>query len=373
MRIILLTPTLDRSGAEKQLTLLACGLKRTTNWDIEVVALTRGGPYQQNLEEAQIPVTVIGKRFRCDPFALLRLKKLLQNRRPDVLHTWMFSANAYGRLAAGSKPNYRVIVSERCVDSWKSGWQLNLDRYLRQRTDRLLANSEAVSEFYRDVGYQNSVIEVIPNGVKIPPPRQSEIRTELRSAWQIPEDATVVAHIGRLAPQKRIGDLLWAFQLFHQLVDSSYFILAGDGPEREKLEELSISYTCDHKIRFLGHQPNGESLMDGIDLLWSGSDFEGQSNSIMEAMAAGVPVIASDIPPNRELVLPGQTGELFPLGNRTAVAQLSDRVVSDPEKYRRMSRASVERMRTKFSVERMVERHRIMYEQLLSEKCSLES
>ena len=147
MRLTLLTPTLDQSGAEKQLTLLACGLKDTTSWDIDVVALTRGGPYQDVLEDHGIRVTVIGKRFRCDPSAWWKLKRYLRQTSPDILHTWMFTANAYGRLAAGSNPRFKVVTSERCVDSWKAGWQLRLDRMLIKRTDRLLANSTPVADF----------------------------------------------------------------------------------------------------------------------------------------------------------------------------------------------------------------------------------
>jgi len=119
-------------------------------------------------------------------------------------------------------------------------------------------------------------------------------------------------------------------------------------------------------VRFIGHQPNGAAIMDGIDLFWLGSDFEGMSNSLMEAMAAGVPAVASDIPPNRELVIPEVTGELFPLGNRTAVAQFSDRILNNTEKYQSMSAASVERMQSQFGIEQMVTRHRELYEKLMS-------
>ncbi|MBD3672461.1 MAG: glycosyltransferase [Planctomycetaceae bacterium] len=367
MQLILLTPTLDQSGAEKQLTLLACGLRETTDWDIEVVALTRGGPYQQTLEQHQIPVTVLGKRFKFDSGAALRLRRLLRDRKPDVLHTWMFTANAYGRLIAGKNPACKLIASERCVDSWKSNWQRRVDRHLIERTDRLLANSQPVADFYHQLGYPTSKIVTISNGVEIPPPGNSERREQLHREWKLPAGARVVAHVGRLAKQKRLDDLMWAFQEFQQLSDNTYFVIAGDGPERSHLEDLAIRYTCDHLVRFIGHQPDGVSLMEGIDLFWLGSDFEGMSNSLMEAMAAGVPAVVSDIPANRELVVPGVTGELFPLGNKTAIAQLSDRLLNQPDVYDRMSKASVERMRDEFSVERMVTRHRELYLELLNE------
>jgi len=367
MRLILLTPTLDQSGAEKQLTLLATGLRDSTDWEVEVIALTRGGPYQQVLEDHEIPVTVIGKRFKVDPRAYWKLQSLLKDRQPDILHTWMFTANAYGRIVAGPKPDYRIVASERCVDSWKSSWQLRVDHHLIDRTDFLLANSEPVANFYREVGYPAEKVTTIPNGVVTPPPPNADRRQQLHRQWNLPENARVVAHVGRLAKQKRLHDLMWAFQAFQQLSDNTYFVIAGDGPERSYLEDLAIRYTCDHLVRFVGHQPDGALLMDGIDLFWLGSDFEGMSNSLMEAMAAGVPAVVSDIPANRELVIPGVTGELFPIGNKTAVAQLSYRILNQSEIYERLSNASMERMKTHFHVDDMVARHRDLYSQLLNE------
>jgi glycosyltransferase involved in cell wall biosynthesis len=366
MRLTLLTPTLDRSGAEKQLTLLACGLKESTDWDIEVVALTRGGPYQQVLEDKNVPVKMLNKRFRFDLVCYRRLKSHLAERAPDILHTWMFTANSYGRIAAGRHPPFKVIVSERCVDTWKSGWQRCTDRFLRKRTDRLIANSKPVAEFYRDLGIDESIIEVIPNGVAIPPPPDPEVRRRLHREWNLPENAKVVGYVGRLARQKRLDDLMWGFQLFQQLSDNTYFVIVGDGPERSRLEDLAIRYTCDHLTRFVGHQPNAAELMPAFDLFWLASDFEGMSNSLMEAMAAGIPAVASDIPANRELVVPGVTGELFPIGERMVLAQQSDRILNVPETYDSMSAASVERMKQEFSVQRMVERHRDLYDRVLA-------
>ena len=97
IKVSLLIPTLDRSGAEKQLTLLATGLPRD-EFDVNVLALTRGGPYEDALREAGVPVTLLGKRWKFDPLAFRRLKRWLTEHSPDVLHTWLFAANAYGRV-----------------------------------------------------------------------------------------------------------------------------------------------------------------------------------------------------------------------------------------------------------------------------------
>ena len=95
IRLLLIIPTLDRCGAEKQLTLLATGLPRD-RFEVHVCALTRGGPLLADLEQAGIPVTVIGKSWKIDPMAYGRLRKHIAQLQPDIVHTWLFAANAYG-------------------------------------------------------------------------------------------------------------------------------------------------------------------------------------------------------------------------------------------------------------------------------------
>ena len=110
IQLELLIPTLVQSGAEKQLALLATGLPRD-EFDVRVTCLTSGGPYEAILRDAGIPVTILGKTFQFDPLAYFRLRKHLRERQPDILHTWLFAANSYGRLALPRGTNTRVIVS----------------------------------------------------------------------------------------------------------------------------------------------------------------------------------------------------------------------------------------------------------------------
>ena len=99
LKVLQLIPTLDRSGAEKQMAMLARGLPRD-RFQVEVAALTRSGPLEAELREAGIPVTIIGKPFKVDPFALARLVRFLKVGSFDVVQTWLFAANAYGRVAS---------------------------------------------------------------------------------------------------------------------------------------------------------------------------------------------------------------------------------------------------------------------------------
>lgn len=309
----LLIPTLVQSGAEKQLVLLATGLPRD-KFDVRVTCLTAGGPYEEQLRAANIPVTILGKRLQFDPLAWVRLRKHLQASQPDILHTWLFAANSYGRMAMPRRSSTRVIVSERCVDSWKS-WQLKVDRWLVNRTDCLVGNSQAVVDFYRPLGYPESKLRVIPNGVENPPyPSQS--REAFQQELGLPPDAHVVMTVGRLAPQKRMADLIWSMQLLRQADPRAYLVIIGDGPLRASLEQFAREVEVTSHVRFLGHRADAASLLHHADLIWLGSEFEGMSNSLMEAMACGRPIVATAIPPNQELIQHGVHGFLRNGGHR---------------------------------------------------------
>lgn len=129
LKVLQLIPTLDRSGAEKQMVLLAKGLPRD-RFHVEVAALTRLGPFEDELREAGIPVTLIGKPLKIDPFALARLIKFLRAKRFDVVQTWVFAANSYGRVAAHRAGVPVIVTAEMAVDLWKNRGHLAIDRFL---------------------------------------------------------------------------------------------------------------------------------------------------------------------------------------------------------------------------------------------------
>jgi len=363
--ILLLIPTLDRAGAEKQFTLLARGLPRD-EFDVRVATLTRSGPYAEPLEQAGISVVNLQKRYKFDLGGLRRLRRLIRECQPDILHTWLFAANAYGRLAAGAAPKMRVVVAERCVDSWKAAWQHRIDRWLWSRTDRMIANSAAVAEFYKERGVPPDRIAVIPNGVEPPEAFSPEERVAARRRFCLPPQAKVIACVGRLARQKRVDDLIWAVSLLDTIRPDTYLLVAGDGPERAALERFARDVALGDRVVFPGPVDNVRGVLAAADLFCLASGFEGMSNSLMEAMALGLPVIASDIPPNRELIRPGECGLLVPAGDRAAFAREMRRLQQDSELAARLGNAARVRMLSEFSVERMVSAHVALYRALLA-------
>lgn len=374
-RILEIIPTLDRSGAEKQLALLATGLPRD-EFDVEVAVLTRDGPLSDSLREGGVPYSVIGKKGKLDFAALARLKKTVRRFRPDLVHTWIFAANAYGRAAALSCGVKKIVCGERCVDPWKRPWHFMIDRYLARRTDTIAVNSEGIRDFYVAHGLAPEKFTVIPNAVL--PPRPSRMtREEIFARLGIPTPAGtrpfLIGLVARLWPQKRIREAVWSSDELKFTGCDFHLLIFGDGPERENLLRYRDELRLGDRVHFLGHRPDVADFLPHLDLLWSTSAYEGQSNSILEAMACGVPVLASDIPGNRELVVPGQTGLLIPefdgdrFRRRTAYCKESFLLFQPENAPLRLSmgEAARKRIASEFSLEKMIDRYAALYRGLI--------
>jgi len=362
IRITFVIPTLDQSGAERQLTLLATNLP-PDKYRVQVIALQRGGPYQKVLEDAGIDVKVLGKRFRFDPLTWFRLRQELRSWKPDIVQSYLFAANAYVRLPGIAPSGTKVVVSERCVDSWKSGWQLSLDRRQVQRTHAMTANSQSVADFYVGVGVPRELITVIPNALPITEPVYS--KQQARQILGLSDEHKVLGFVGRLAAQKQLPDIVWGFRLFEALDETSRLVLVGDGPMRDELAELALNFDCRDGIVFTGHRKDAFSLMAAFDVFVLASSFEGMSNSLMEAMSLGLPCVASDIPPNRELIAKDETGLLFPVGNSPELARRAEMLLTDSELSQRLGKAAQELIATKHTVRQLVAAHEILYSGLL--------
>jgi glycosyltransferase involved in cell wall biosynthesis len=367
-RILHIIPTLDRGGAEKQLALLSAGLKQRA-WDVHVACLTRGGPWEAELNRAAVPYHILGKRWKFDPVAYFALKQHIAKLKPDIVQTWLFAANSYGRQAALACGVKHVIASERCVDPWKSWWQLAIDRHLAARTTKIVANSAGVVEFYTQRGLPADKFALIPNGMELPTTNTAAIsRSELLEQLQLPPQARLIAAVGRLWPQKRLKDLIWAFDLLQCVLDDVYLLIIGDGPQRWRLERYASQVQPEGKVRFLGERGDVPKLLPHMECLWLGSEYEGQSNAILEAMATGLPVVATNIAGNRELVVPGETGYLVPVGDRAGIATATRELLSNSEQAERWGQAGRARVASEFSLEGMVSRYEQLYRDLLASK-----
>jgi len=380
LRVLQIIPTLVRGGAEKQLTSLATGLP-SDQFDVQVCVLTHSGPYEQDLIDQGIPVEHIHKRWKADPLAYYRLLRTIRRLRPDIVHTWIFAANCYGRQAAIQAGTRVVIAGERCVDPWKRGYELAIDRFLAKRTTRIVTNSSGVVDFYNSQGIEAGKFTVIPNGIAAID--RVGTREELLAELRLPGNCRLIVAVGRLWAQKRYKDLIWAADLLKCVRDDVHLLIVGDGPEVDRLTRFRDQVEIRDRVHFLGERNDVRKILSQADCFWLGSGYEGQSNAMMEAMALGIPVVASDIPGNRDLVIPEPigtnastdlihtapnvaTGYLVPVGDRAALARYTQIILDQPDLARRLGEAGRARMRADFTVSKMIDRHIALYQQLTS-------
>ncbi len=368
LNVLQLIPTLDRSGAEKQMVLLAKGLPRD-RFRVEVAALTRLGPLKAELDEAGVPVTLIGKRFKVDPLALGRLTRFLKEKRFDVVQTWIYAADTYGRVAAHQAKVPVVVTSEMAVDLWKGRSELAVDRFLARWTDRVMGNSNAVVAFYQKAGIPAEKLAMIPSGIGSEEPPAVD-PAEVRAGLGLSVDAPLVLFVGRLAEQKGVDTLISALDLLQHVRPDVRALIVGEGPLRPRLEETARAFRLfeDRRVSFLGHREDVPRLLAAADLLVLPSLYEGLPNVVLEAMRFRKPVVATAAPGTTEVVEDGVTGLLVPLRDPPALTQAIRRVIEDPELARGLGEAGRARVEAEFGVTLMVERFASLYEQLAREK-----
>jgi glycosyltransferase involved in cell wall biosynthesis len=366
LKVLQLIPTLDRAGAEKQMVLLATGLPRD-RFAVEVATLTRSGPLEAELRAAGVPVTHFRKRHKADPLVLARLSRFLGAGRFDVVQTWIFAANTYGRLAARRARVPVVLTSEMAADVWKSRWQLALDRKLARGTDAVVGNSQAVVDFYRAAGIPDAKLVRIDSGIPLAsPPAIDPAAT--RAALGVAPDAKVLLFAGRLAPQKAVDDLIAALDLLQHVRPGVVTWIAGDGPERPRLEGLARAFDLGGRVRFLGHREDVPALLAAADALVLPSRFEGLPNVVLEAMAAGKPVVATAAPGTAELVVDGETGRLVPVGVPRELARALRAVVDDPALAARLGAGGRRRVEAHYDAAAMIAAYADLYDRLARAK-----
>ena len=369
IKVLQIIPTLDQSGAEKQMTLLAIGLPRD-EFETHIAVLTRTGPLTRELEAANIPYTLINKTAKIDPFAYFRLKNLIRKIKPDIVHTWLFAGNAYGRAAAFACKVPVVFAGERCVDPWKSRGHFMIDRYLAKKNNAIITNSSGVVDFYAQNGIPAERFVVISNAAALPTDEQrihSLTREQVFEELELKPAKHIIAMVARLWPQKRIHEAIWAADLLKFAGEDFQFLIFGDGPQADELVRYRNSICINDRVHFLGHRGDVSRFMPHFDMLWCTSAYEGQSNSILEAMSFGVPVIASDIPGNRELVVHDVTGFLTPehgddFRRRSRdLAKRTTQLFENPTKRDELGRAAAQRIAEHFTLEQMIARHAELY------------
>jgi len=319
IRITYLITDLNVGGVPLHLYRLATGLDRN-RFHVRVISLADRGPVGEMLAEAGIEVFACEARSVWNVVVLARLWLELWRDPPDVLHAYLFHANTAARLVGplAGVPVRRIICEIQTVERERS-WHLTVDKLTSRCCRYEVGNSSSVVEhLHRYAGIPMTRLRQMAGGVDVE--AFASAQPIDREQLQVPADTPLVIWTGRLDPVKGFEEMLAAFR---QVAASSaaHLILAGDGPYRPAVERLIREYRLGDRVRLLRQRGDIPALLKAADLFLFCSRTEGLPNSLLEAMAAGLPIVATDVPGSRDLIETGRTGLLVPARSVPDIAE----------------------------------------------------
>lgn len=360
-RILYVITELDVGGAEKALFELATRLNPAA-YEPEVACLSGRGPLAEELGRRGIPVHILGARGWWDLRALWRLRRLA--RQADIVHSFLYHANMAARLAAvGTRAI--VVASARVAERSRLG-RRRLECLTHRLVDAEVCVSSGVRDFFAAGGFPKAKMSVIPNGVDAE--RFAGRDPAFKTRLGIGHDAPLVATIGRLHEQKGMGYFIRAAASIHHSRPGCHFLIVGTGPLEAALRAAARGLHLEGALIFLGQCDDVPALLRAADVFVLASLWEGMPNVVLEAMAAGVPVVATRVEGTADLIEHGETGLLVMPRDVPGLVSAIGRVLDEPALAQRLAAAAQERVRAHFSLDVMVRRHEALYADLLARR-----
>lgn len=379
MKVLYLIDTLEIGGTEQSILEIARHLTSTTALLGHVYT---GDTLRRAYDAAGIPVIGLGINSNYGfARAISAVRRLIHDHKPDLLHVNLFRAGVIGRLAGWLERT--PVIDSFVSDSYGQGRvkglplkrraKLSAVRLADAMTARLVthfvSNSNAVARSNASVlGVDYSRITVIHRGRD---PRHYErasvVPSVLHDAEGYPLAGPILLNVGRLVESKGQADLLRAFTIVCDRFPSAHLMIAGEGPFRAELAKLSVDLGIEGKVSFLGQRSDIPGLLAAADVFVFPSHVEGHSGALIEAMFSGIPVVATDIPENRESVEHHKTALLVPPRNSDVLAETVLTMLDQPHDAVRMAANARQVAMERFDIRLIAKQYEELYRYVIDE------
>ena len=364
LKVLHLLASLPVGGAEDLVSAIVRGLD-PERFAAGVACIGFPGPVGAELYAAGYPVSYLGLDLkRTSAWRLVGdLRRLLQEQRPDILHTHLYHPNLYGRLAAlgmglpgvvaAVHNSYNRVKIHRRLWNYLLGWA----------SDRVLVGSaQVLNDVRRYDGVPASRLLLMPYGIRLAELETRLSREEARQALQV--SGFVLGAVGRLEEQKGHTHLLAALAQVRRQIPAATLVLVGDGRRREALERQARELGVVDGVRFLGTRRDLPLIYRALDLYVQPSLWEGLPLALLQAMGAGLPVVATRVSGVREVIADGSNGRLVDPGDPEALARVIVELYRQPEDRARLGAAAHLTIRDNYSLEAMLARLESLYLEL---------
>ena len=372
IRVLQLIESLGQGGEQRQMVTLVNAFDRRVVAP-EVAVYHPLDHFRPELERSHTPIHVLGVRGGRDPRVAVRLARLLRDRRYDVVHTRLKTPGVLGRVATSIGPRPRVVLSEGGIDLGRVRWRLVLERLLAGRADAMIVNASAIQRHVEDLvpGLRGRV-RLVPNGIDWVSPREDDLKAaaDFRRR-QLGDRANVLlASVARLEAPKDPHLVLDALgRLDPEALSRIRLVWIGsqnDPALLSSVEARARREGLSGRVAFLPPTRRIRPVYLGIDALVMSSKSEGLPNAVLEAMADGVPVVATNVGDVDALVEHGVSGWLVPPGGADVLAATIGRLVNaTPDERRRVGEAGARVVREGYSARKLADRTLAVYREVL--------
>jgi L-malate glycosyltransferase len=360
LRVMQLVLSLSPGGTERLVIEIVRALAGRI--DFVVCCLDEPGSWASEVEALQVPVVALSRRPGFQPRLAVHLARVMKAHQIDVVHCHHYSPFVYGVLASLLKPATQLVFTEHgklsgAGPSRKRRW---VNPLLSRRHGHLRAVSADLRRHMLGEGFQPERLSVLYNGIE-PGERPSKPqRDAARKMLGLSPEAFVIGTAGRLDPVKNLDLLLQTHAALTATHEHAHTVIVGDGPERTALEAKAAALGVSGSLSFAGYRSDVRSLIPAFDVFLNCSAYEGVSLTILEAMAAGLPVVATPVGGNPEVVVDQHTGFLIP-PSATALAVAIKSLANDQTRRVAMGEAGRRRVEQHFSIGRMVQEYADLY------------
>jgi glycosyltransferase involved in cell wall biosynthesis len=354
-RILLLLTDLEIGGTPTVVRELAIRLRDASGAYIEVAGLSKTGPLCDQLAASGIKCTALGAYSALDLKIIFGLRALLRRGQFDTVVSFLIHANALAALARVLYPRARYFQSVQTTQPHPV-WHWALERIVHHAAERIIAPSPSVAEAARFwSGVPTSKVAIIPNAIDLADFRGTGYKPEECRQGLVAHATIHLGFIGRLDPIKRIPDLL---QATANLPTHIHLHIFGQGNERSRIETIIARLRIQNRVTLHGAIPRPQEALAQIDLLVLPSDAEGFGLVLIEAMAARVPVVATNVPGIRDVVIDNQTGLLVPPRSPEPLARAIARLLNDTNLRTRLIESAASDVRQRFTWDAVLPQYR---------------
>lgn len=362
--IIHVVENLARGGLERTVIDLIAA-QRAAGHRCRVICVFEPGQLAAELQAQEVRVDACHKRDGLDLRALRRLRGWLRQAPGAVLHTHNATAHYYALLAAVGLPLARTVNTRHGMGvADPRSRKEALYRLSARFTDYVVGVCDAArARFAEQRVRPRAGLLSIPNGIRLIrfQPAQAADRVALARELGWPDDSVIIGSVGRLNPVKDQAGLIAAFARVHAAQPQARLVIVGDGALRGELQARIDDAGLQDVARLAGDRDDVPRWLAGMQVFALPSRSEGYSIALLEACAAGLPIVATDVGGNREIVREGSNGTLVPAGDETALAQALQALVADPQRAHQQGQAGREWVLREGSFLHMAQRYDALY------------